>query len=108
MVTNAPPSIGQFTIGGISEIFALPKLIGAFLLTFMGKADNAVKETLAYFKGFFMALIGSPLISTSVFTFSRASLNINLERSMVPKRLETAGYLQPFRFSKYRAGPCCS
>src|SRR6478672_2289750 len=105
MVTNGPPSIGQLTIGGSSEISALPKFIGAFLPTFMGKADKAVKETPAYFKGFFKAFIGSPLSVTKVLILSRESLNINLLRSTVPNRLETAGNLQPFKFSKYKAGP---
>ena len=55
-----------------------------------------------------MALMGLFFNSTNVFTCSNVSLKIKRERSSVPNRLETAGNLLPFTFSKRIAGPWCS
>src|SRR6478735_3497285 len=105
MVTKGPPSFGQFTIWGISLINVLPKLMGASLRTFMGRADSAVKAVLAYLKGCLMAFIGSFLISTNVLILSSVSLKIKRDLSSVPNKFDTAGNLLPFTFSNNMAGP---
>ena len=86
-------------------MLVLPNFMGELKPLFKGKAEKAVKPALAYLNGLFKAFRGSDLRSTSVFIASRVSLNINLERSRVPKRLETAGNLLPLIFSNSIAGP---
>ena len=103
-VTNGPPSFGQFTMGGISLILHSFQSTGP-VETFIGKAETAANPVLIYEKGCLMASIGLALRLTMVLTSSKLSLKINRLRSKVPKILETAGNLLPFKFSNKRAGP---
>src|SRR5258708_5968008 len=105
MVTNGPPSFGQLTICGRLLIWHLAKFIGAPRPVFIGRADNAVSPTLAYLNGCFIAFKGSDFKSTNVLILSSVSLKINFDLSSVPNRLDTAGNLLPFTFSKRIAGP---
>src|SRR5471030_1705339 len=93
IVINGPPSFGQLTIWGRSLIRHFPKFTGIILPDFIGRAEKAVIATLAYLKGCFIAWTGSDFRSTIVLILSSVSLKINLDRSSVPKRLETAGNL---------------
>ena len=65
-VTKAPPSIGQCLIKGILSIVVSLHNTGFNRGFFNGKADKAVKETLAYLKGFLSALTGLFFISIKV------------------------------------------
>ena len=55
--------------------------------------------------GCLMASNGFALSLMSFLTAGKLFLNINLLRSRVPKRLETALNLEPFTFSNKIAGP---
>src|SRR3546814_951620 len=108
MVTNGPPSIGQLTIWGNWLMRVVPCKMGARRLVFHGSADSAVAATCTYLNGFLATCMGSDFTSTSTLIFSSVSLNMNRERSSVPKRLDTDGNGLPFISSNRRAGPCAS
>src|SRR6185312_7007865 len=93
IVIKGPPSLGQFTIWGKSLIRHCPKLTGALLLVFRGRAERPISAILAYLRGCRIARIGSDFRSTIVLILSSVSLKIKRERSIVPKRFDRAGNL---------------
>src|SRR3546814_16376437 len=99
MVTNGPPSIGQLTIWGNWLMRVVPCKMGARRLVFHGSADSAVAATCTYLNGFLATCMGSDFTSTSTLIFSSVSLNMNRERSSVPKRL--------YRSEERRVGKEC-